>query len=105
MNIKLLASVVLGSSSLVLASTAAFADDGAALSIEKDVRSGATIGVSAGIGDLGCTNKDGDDCTGDDMNLGYGAALHAGFMLTPQVALLGDLSGVLYRDSDDLDAS
>jgi hypothetical protein len=70
--------------------TAVLADE---TRVYREGRSGATFGVSVGGGHLGCTTEDGDDCDGDGMNGAGYLALHAGFSLTPRVALMADLWG------------
>lgn len=70
---------------------------GAASADPNRERSGATFGASLGAGHLGCT-IDGDDCNDDATRPAVGAGLRAGFMLSPALALTGNLWGMVHRD-------
>jgi hypothetical protein len=61
-------------------------------------RSGATFGVGVGGGNLGCRDSDGADCDGDDANSAGGISVHAGFLLSPRLALSGELWGMAHTD-------
>lgn len=80
--------------SLPLAGTAA-ADLG-----EDDVdraRTGATFGIGLGGGHMGCA-VDGEDCGDDATRPAGGLGLRAGWMLSPSLALTGDLWAMTHRD-------
>ncbi len=63
-----------------------------------EARTGGTFGVALGAGHIGCTNADGDDCDGDGANEAGGIAVHAGWMVTPRLALIGKAWGMTHRE-------
>jgi hypothetical protein len=60
-------------------------------------RDGATFGVGIGGGHMGCT-VDGEPCSDDSTRPAGGLSLRAGWMLTPRLALTGNLWGMAHQD-------
>ncbi len=60
-------------------------------------RDGATFGIGAGGGHMGCT-VDGEPCSDDSTRPAGGLNLRAGWMITPRLALTGDLWGMAHED-------
>jgi uncharacterized membrane protein YtjA (UPF0391 family) len=95
-----------GSSALVallalsLPAVAARADEGATTGVERQGRTGATFGIDIGAGHMGCTNSDGDDCDDQDNDVheAGGLAIHGGFLVAPNVAILGELWGMTHTN-------
>lgn len=78
---------------LVLISTSAFADTTQVVGIQ---RQGFLIGFSLGGGSMTDSSCDGGDC-----EISGGAAdVHLGGMITPQLGLMVDSSGVTHSDGD-----
>lgn len=90
---------------LLLSALAALATMGGIAAAEDDDRSslltyraGATFGVGVGGGHIGCSDDDGDDCDGDGANEAAGLNLRAGLMLSPSLALTGDLWAMAHTE-------
>jgi hypothetical protein len=67
-------------------------------------RQGATFGIGVGGGTIGCSDSDGNDCGGSgDIDAG-GINVRAGYMLTPGLALAGDL-WAMSRSEDEFTVS
>jgi hypothetical protein len=60
-------------------------------------RDGATFGIGVGGGHMGCS-VDGDPCSDDSTRPAGGINLRAGWMLTPRLALTGNLWGMAHED-------
>lgn len=60
-------------------------------------RDGATFGIGVGGGHMGCT-VDGEPCSDDSTRPAGGINLRAGWMLTPRLALTGDVWGMAHQD-------
>jgi hypothetical protein len=65
------------------------------------VRSGATFGASIGAGAMSCSTDDGEDCDSEEAGA---LTLHAGAMVTPQLAVVGQLWGMAHT-SDNITVS
>jgi hypothetical protein len=65
------------------------------------VRSGATFGASIGAGAMSCQTEDGDDCDSEEAGA---LTLHAGALVTPQLAVVGQLWGMAHT-SDNITVS
>lgn len=76
------------------------ADDGGATDTRAEARDGVILSVGIGAGRMGCTTDDGDDCDGDGSIRAAGLIGEAGLMLTPSLAIIGQVSGVVHRDDD-----
>ncbi len=66
-------------------------------------RSGLVIGASVDGGDMGCQTKNGDDCGNGSHDAG-GISVHAGGMVAPSLAVLGEVWGMAHTE-DALTAS
>ncbi|HEX2688339.1 MAG TPA: hypothetical protein VHN14_17030 [Kofleriaceae bacterium] len=85
---------------MLLAATAAapaFADS------SSDQRSGLVLGASVDGGNIGCQTKNGDDC-GNGAHPAGGFSVHAGAMLMPRIALIGEMWGMAHTQ-DSLTAT
>lgn len=78
------------------AGSAAAEDDSSLLS----TRDGATFGVGVGGGHIGCSDDEGNDCDGDGTNEAAGLNLRAGIMLSPRLALTGDLWAMAHTEDE-----
>lgn len=65
-----------------------------------EARDGMMLSVGVGAGRLGCATDDGDDCDGDGSIRAAGLVGEAGIMLTPSLALVGQISGAVHKDDD-----
>lgn len=66
-------------------------------------RVGIVVGGSVDGGNLGCQNKNGDDC-GNGAHAAGGLSVHLGGMVGPNIAILGELWGMAHTD-DNVTAS
>jgi opacity protein-like surface antigen len=94
-------SLLLATLGLALPATA-LADSSVDGSVDKraEARDGVMVSVGLGAGRLGCATDDGDDCDGDGTIQAGGFTAEAGLMLSPQLALVGHISGAANRDDD-----
>ncbi len=76
----------------------AHADDGDG-AVHDSGRGGGTFGVDVGAGHLDC-RSDSSDCAGGGSEAAAGLAIHGGFFVGPNVALVGDLWGMGHTDSN-----
>ncbi len=84
----------------MIAPTTGYAEaDGGATDTRAEARDGVILSVGLGAGRLGCSH-DGDDCDGDGAIRAAGIMGEAGLMLTPSLALVGQVSGVVHKDDD-----
>lgn len=65
-----------------------------------EARDGVILSVGLGAGRLGCSTDDGDDCDGDGSIRAAGLVGEAGLMLSPSLALVGQISGAVHKDDD-----
>lgn len=65
-----------------------------------DSRDGLILSVGVGAGRLGCSTDDGDDCDGDGSIRAAGLVGEAGIMLSPSLAVVGQISGAVHKDDD-----
>ncbi|HEY0189998.1 MAG TPA: hypothetical protein VGC42_02675 [Kofleriaceae bacterium] len=70
---------------------------------EEPARQGFVLGASLDGGNLGCQTKSGDDC-GNGLHAAGGFSVHIGGMVTPELAILGEVWGMSHSD-DDVTAS
>lgn len=87
---------------LVTTAVPAFADTVVVAGSSND-RSGLVLGASVDGGNIGCQTKSGDDC-GDGMHAAGGVSIHAGAMIGPRLAILGEAWGMAHTQ-DSLTAS
>ncbi len=86
---------------LLAASSLAAADNiDSGTATSDEVRTGATFGVDLNGGYLGCSTDDGDDCDGDGAHEAFGLDLRAGAMITPRLALMGELWGMAHKNDN-----
>jgi hypothetical protein len=65
-----------------------------------EARDGLILSVGVGAGRLGCSTDDGDDCDGNGSIRAAGLVGEAGLMLSPSLALVGQISGAVHKDDD-----
>ena len=63
-----------------------------------DGRSGFVLGATLVGGDLVCSTRSGDDCGDRSVKPGAGLSVHAGQMIIPRLALLGELWGMAHTE-------
>lgn len=99
-----LASLRLILAGAVVASAApAVADTVVVAAADVPVRNGLVLGATIDGGNMGCQTKDGDDC-GNGAHAAGGFSIHAGVMVTPQLAILGEAWGMAH-EHDNLTAT
>lgn len=82
---------------VVAAAVPASADTVVMTRSDDTVRSGLVLGGSIDGGNIGCQTKNGDDC-GDGMHSAGGFSLHAGAMVAPAVAIIGEAWGMAHQE-------
>jgi hypothetical protein len=88
--------------SLIVTSTAGLAAaDGPIM--DARYREGVVLGASIDGGHIGCETKNGNDC-GDGVQAAGGFSVHAGAMVAPRLAILGELWGMGHTE-DNITAS
>lgn len=95
-------SAVAGLSLVAAAHTTARADEVTATGYRTE-RQGIVVGGSIDGGNIGCQTKNGDDC-GDGAHPAGGFSLHLGGMVTPNLAILGEIWGMAHTE-DNITAS
>jgi hypothetical protein len=81
---------------VVAAAAPAFADTvSLANGTPSNDRSGLALGATIDGGHIGCQTKSGDDC-GDGAHAAGGFSVHAGMMVTPRLAILGEAWGMAH---------
>ncbi len=89
---------------LIVASAApALADTASVTRYGEPARNGLVLGAAIAGGNMGCQTDDGDDC-GDGAHAAGGFSVHAGAMVNPRVAILGEAWGMAHTH-DDLTAT
>ncbi len=81
----------------VLAPAIASADSVVIEHADPSYRSGLVLGASIDGGDMGCQTKNGDDCGNGSHDAG-GISLHAGGMVAPSLAILGEVWGMAHTE-------
>lgn len=95
------ARVLFGSLAAVAMTAGGAAADDRSIYGERD---GATFGLAVGGGTIGCSDSEGSDCGGTgDLDAG-GASMRGGFMISPGLALSGDV-WAMSRTEDELKVS
>jgi hypothetical protein len=91
----------LGATVLVATAAPAFADNVVVATADSasDDRVGLVIGASIDGGNIGCQNKNGDDC-GNGAHPAGGFSVHVGGMISPSLALLGEAWGMGHTEND-----
>lgn len=78
----------------------AAADVAETAEVTRTARGGATFGLDLGFGRLGCSDRYDNDCGGGGPIEAGGLAIHGGAMLTPRLAVLGDLWAMAHTEDD-----
>jgi hypothetical protein len=88
----------------VVASAApAVADTVVVAAADAPSRNGLVLGATIDGGNMGCQTKEGDDC-GNGAHAAGGLSLHAGVMVTPNLAILAEAWGMAH-EHDNLTAT
>lgn len=82
----------------LVATAPAYADT-VVVAANSDVRTGLVLGASLQGGNMGCQTKDGEDC-GNGAHAAGGLTVHAGGMVTPNIAILGEFWGMAHEHDD-----
>lgn len=93
--------------SVLVLSTAGVAsaqDYSATASANPDDRQGVVLGGTIDGGNLGCQTKNGDNCGSSGAKAAGGFSVHAGGMVTPALAILGEVWGMAHTE-DNITAS
>lgn len=69
------------------------------VSAESGYRTGLMLGATIDGGHIGCETSDGNDC-GNGAHAAGGFSLYAGGMITPALAITGELWGMAHQDGD-----
>lgn len=88
---------------LITAAATASADTVIVANGTSNDRSGLVLGASLDGGNMGCQTKNGDDC-GNGMHEAGGFSVHAGLMVGPRLAILGEAWGMAHTE-DSLTAT
>jgi len=94
--------VVSAFAGLSLVATQARADE-VVVTGHRMERQGIVVGASIDGGNIGCQTKNGDDC-GDGAHPAGGFSVHLGGMVTPSLAILGEVWGMAHTE-DNITAS
>jgi hypothetical protein len=88
---------------VVTVAAPAFADTVVVAADTSNERSGLVLGASIDGGNLGCQTKNGDDC-GNGTHAAGGLSVHAGLMIGPRLAILGEAWAMAHTE-DSLTAT
>ena len=82
---------------IAIGSASAHAQDVTAAALGED-RTGLVVGGSIDGGSVTCGTRNGDDCGDNSAKPAAGLSLHAGKMIRPELAILGEIWGMAHTE-------